>query len=78
MSCKTVIKQRQENRNVLLQSPVLAVSAAASKSRAKENHGNSLGIQEVMRRTPSTLLQATVHFWLIRPQADMYDTPHLT
>ena len=44
MSCKTAIKQRQENGNISVWNPVLAVPAAATKSRAKENHGKSLGI----------------------------------
>lgn len=52
MSCKNTIKQRQENRNILAQNPVLAVPAAVTKSRDKENHSYSLGIQ-VMRKNPS-------------------------
>lgn len=53
MSCKNAIKQRLENRNISVQNPELAVSAALTQSRAEENHNNSLGIQEVVRKNPS-------------------------
>lgn len=38
MSCKNAVKQRQENRNTVVQSPVLAVSTAVTKNRAKEKY----------------------------------------
>ena len=83
MNCKNAIKQRQENRNILVQNPVLAVSAAVTKSRAEENHGNSLGIQEVTRKNPSHATTRHSTFLVIKTPLgpsfkDMYATPSLT
>lgn len=66
-----------------MQNPVLAVSAAVTKSRATENHGKSLGIQEIIRKNPSHALASYTTVLASKTPLgtsfeDVYATPSLT